>query len=94
MGLAAGFIATLVLALYLQSDTVAARYNEPFLLWILPAAVVYWECRIWLMTDRGEVHDDPLIFAATDRVSWGVASVIAIAFCAAALLPRGLFPSG
>ncbi|HTI01917.1 MAG TPA: UbiA family prenyltransferase [Acidisoma sp.] len=92
MGLASGFIATLVLALYLQSDKVAGQYNEPFLLWVLPAAVVYWECRVWLMTDRGEVHDDPLIFAATDRVSWGVASVIAIAFCAAVLLPRGLIP--
>lgn len=93
MGISAGFIAALILALYLQSDKVATRYNEPFLLWVLPAAVVYWECRIWLMTDRGEVHDDPLVFAATDRISWAVGAAIAIAFCAAVLLPTGLLPS-
>jgi 4-hydroxybenzoate polyprenyltransferase len=94
MGIGSGFVAALVLALYLQSAIVADRYNEPFLLWVLPAAVVYWECRIWLMTDRGEVHDDPLVFAATDRISWALGAVVAVAFCAAVFLPRGLFPSG
>lgn len=92
MGITAGFIAALVLALYLQSKTVAAHYNEPFLLWVLPAAVVYWECRIWLMADRGEVHDDPLVFAATDHISWAVAAIVALAFGAAVILPVGLLP--
>ncbi len=94
MGGGSGFVAALVLALYLQSHEVAARYNAPFLLWVLPAVVVYWECRIWLMTDRGEVHDDPLVFAARDRISWALGAVIAIAFCAAVLMPPGLLPSG
>jgi 4-hydroxybenzoate polyprenyltransferase len=94
MGIASGFIAALVLALYLQSAQVAAHYNDPFLLWVLPAVVVYWECRIWLMTDRGEVHDDPLVFAVRDRISWGLGAVIAIAFSAAVLMPPGLLPAG
>jgi 4-hydroxybenzoate polyprenyltransferase len=94
MGIASGFIAALVLALYLQSSQVAAHYNAPFLLWVLPAAVVYWECRIWLMADRGEVHDDPLVFAMRDRVSWGLGVVVAIAFAAAVLMPPGLLPVG
>jgi len=87
LGMASGFVAALVLALYLQSDRVAAHYNNPSLLWVLPAAVLYWECRIWLMTDRGEVHDDPLVFAARDKISWLLGIVIAIAFGAAVLLP-------
>ena len=90
MGIASGFTAALVLALYLQSDRVAVHYNDPFLLWVLPAVVVYWECRIWLMADRGEVHDDPLVFAARDRMSWALGAVIATAFCAAVLMPPGL----
>nr|MBW4025439.1 UbiA family prenyltransferase [Pseudomonadota bacterium] len=94
IGIASGLVAALVLALYLQSDRVAARYNDPFLLWVLPAAVVYWECRIWLMTDRGEVHDDPLVFAARDRISWLLGVLVAIAFVAAVLMPPGLLPSG
>ena len=92
MGIASGYVASLVLALYLQSEGVAGKYSEPFLLWTLPAAMVYWQSRIWLMTDRGEVHDDPLVFAATDRISWAVGAVIAIAFLAAVVTPPGLFP--
>jgi hypothetical protein len=46
------------------------------------------------MTDRGEVHDDPLVFAMRDRISWGLGAVITIAFCAAVLMPPGLLPSG
>ena len=44
------------------------------------------------MADRGEVHDDPLVFAVADRISWAVGAVIAIAFAAAVLAPRGFLP--
>jgi 4-hydroxybenzoate polyprenyltransferase len=91
-GVASGFVASLVLALYLQSAEVVARYREPILLWALPALVVYWECRIWLRTDRGEVHDDPLVFAARDRTSWLVAALAAAAFAAAVLAPAASIP--
>jgi 4-hydroxybenzoate polyprenyltransferase len=92
MGVASGFAASLVLALYLQSSTVAANYRNPFLLWALPAAMVYWQCRIWLKADRGEVHDDPLVFAVRDRISWVVGAVIAVAFAAAMILPPKFIP--
>lgn len=92
MGIASSFVASLVLALYLQSDRVVARYNEPFLLWTLPAAIVYWQCRIWLMADRGEVHDDPLVFAIRDRISWVVGAIVAGAFAAAAFAPTKFIP--
>jgi 4-hydroxybenzoate polyprenyltransferase/phosphoserine phosphatase len=92
MGLGAGFAAALVLALYLQDDAVAARYNEPFMLWLLPAAVVFWLCRVWLKADRGDMHDDPLIFAFRDRTSWCAGAVAAAGFAAAVLMPATLLP--
>jgi hypothetical protein len=53
----------------------------------LPAAVIFWLCRVWLKADRGEIHDDPLIFAFRDRASWMIGLVLAAAFAGAALAP-------
>jgi hypothetical protein len=90
MGMAAGFASALVLALYLQDKDVAAHYREPFLLWGLPAAIVFWLCRVWLMADRGEMHDDPLIFAFRDRTSIAIGALAALAFAGAVLSPKVL----
>ncbi len=89
MGVASGLVAALVLALYLQQNTMlAARFNAPIALWVLPAAEMFWICRIWLKTMRGEMHDDPIIYAVRDRVSWGVGVVAAAGFVAALLWPE------
>lgn len=87
MGMASGFVAGLVLALYLQEPTNAQHYGEPFILWVVPAAIVFWLCRIWLKTERGEMHDDPLVYAFRDRASWLIGAIAAVSFAAAALLP-------
>lgn len=87
MGMASGFVSALVLALYLQEPANARHYGEPFILWVAPAAVVFWLCRVWLKTDRGEMHDDPLVYAFRDRASWLIGAVIALSFAAAVLLP-------
>lgn len=31
--------------------------------------LIYWTSRILMLTNRNEMHDDPVIFALTDRVS-------------------------
>lgn len=93
MGISAGFISALVLALYLQDDAVTAHYREPFLLWGLPAIAVLWICRLWLKTHRGEMHDDPIVFAARDYVSWTMAAAGALCFAAAVYAPFGFSPA-
>jgi 4-hydroxybenzoate polyprenyltransferase len=87
MGVGASFVSALVLALYTQSPEITARYSESGLLWALPGAVVFWLCRVWLVADRGEIHDDPLIFAFRDKVSWLIGAVLAAAFAGAVFLP-------
>lgn len=88
MGVSAGFIAALVLSLYLQDENAAAHYTEPFLLWGLPAASVFWTCRVWLIASRGEMHDDPIVFAARDKWSWLVAALAVACFAAAVMGPE------
>jgi 4-hydroxybenzoate polyprenyltransferase len=72
MGVAAGYLAVVVLALYVQSDTVVRLYRAPHLLWLATPLVVYWTSRSWLLAHRGSIDDDPVAFALRDPVTWGV----------------------
>ncbi|HEY6482185.1 MAG TPA: UbiA family prenyltransferase [Steroidobacteraceae bacterium] len=78
LGIAAGYISVLVLALYINSPAITAMYRHPHLIWPLCALVLYWMSRIWMKTHRGRMHDDPVIFALRDRVSLGVGMLAAL----------------
>ncbi|HEY5140405.1 MAG TPA: UbiA family prenyltransferase, partial [Methylococcales bacterium] len=70
MGVAAGYISILVLALFISSPEGVDKYTYPVLLWLLCPLMAYWVSRLWLKTSRGEMHDDPLIFSLKDQASW------------------------
>jgi 4-hydroxybenzoate polyprenyltransferase/phosphoserine phosphatase len=70
LGTASGYISTLVLALYIDSQEVVALYHNQQLMWLLCPLLMYWIGRIWLVASRGELHHDPIIFATRDRVSY------------------------
>lgn len=65
-GVASAFAAVLVLAFYIQSAEIATLYSEPWLVWPLVPLVLYINMRIWILAHRKEVHDDPVVFIATD----------------------------
>jgi len=69
MGIASGFLAVQVFALYINAADVAARYQTPEALWAVCVGLLYWVGRMWFKTGRGEMHDDPLVFAIKDRTS-------------------------
>ncbi len=85
MGVGSAFAASLVLALYVQSDVATLAYDAPAWLWVLPAASIFWLCRVWLLTGRGEMPDDPVVHAVSDRMSLVVALTAALAYAAAVL---------
>jgi 4-hydroxybenzoate polyprenyltransferase len=72
MGIAAGYISVLVLALFISDPQTAGKYTYPVLLWLLCPLMAYWVSRLWLKTSRGEMHDDPLVFSLKDQASWMV----------------------
>jgi len=83
LGGASGFAAVLVLALYLNTPTVDARYSRPEVLWLLCPLLVYWIGRVMMLTNRGHVDDDPIVFAVRDRPSLGVGALCAGVFLVA-----------
>jgi 4-hydroxybenzoate polyprenyltransferase len=69
MGTASGYIAVLVLALYITSGTAQLLYGRHELMWFLCPLLLYWICRVWLVAHRGKMGDDPLVFATKDPTS-------------------------
>jgi hypothetical protein len=82
-GAASGYGAVLVLALYINSPESLELYTRPYALWLLCPMLLYWISRAWFVAHRGEMHDDPVVYAATDRFSLGVATVGGLVLLAA-----------
>lgn len=76
LGPAAGYMAVLVLALYINSPESQVLYHHPRALWLVCPVLLYWITRIWVLTARGRMNDDPVIFAITDRVSLALGALI------------------
>lgn len=85
MAIASGYVAVLVLALYLNSPEVADQYGQPALLWGVCLVLIYWFSRVVMFAHRGQMHDDPVVFATKDRVS-RISMLLVILLFAAALL--------
>jgi 4-hydroxybenzoate polyprenyltransferase/phosphoserine phosphatase len=69
MATSSGYVAVLIFGLYINSPIVGSLYSQPATLWAIPLILLYWVSRIMILTHRGEMHDDPVLFAAKDRVS-------------------------
>lgn len=81
LGSSAGYLAVLVLAMYINSPESLALYASPKVLWALCPIFLYWTSRIWFITARGEMHDDPVVFAVRDGVSQlvGISTLVVVA---------------
>lgn len=66
LGVGASLVATLVMALYIDSPTSRALYTRPELLWLLVGLMTLGVGRLWLKAGRGDMRDDPIIFIAKD----------------------------
>ncbi len=79
IGVASGFVSVLVLALYFSSSKVETLYAHPDALWLTCPLMLYWITRIWLLSNRGEMDEDPVIFALKDIPSY-LCGVLAVVF--------------
>lgn len=79
-GVVCGYMSALVMALYMRSEEVLILYARPDAIWVLIPVLLYWVSWIWLKAARGEMHDDPIIFALRDKVSLIVAAFTSMIF--------------
>jgi len=83
-GTSSGMVAVLVISLYINNVDTLAIYGSPQRLWPISAMLLYWVTRLWMKTHRGEIDDDPVVFALKDWQSIGVLVLSALCFVAAA----------
>lgn len=80
MGIAAGYSSVLVLALYVHDLETSTLYTWAQSLWLTCPLLLLWITRIWLLTHRGQMHEDPVVFAARDSFSGLIAILFLLAF--------------
>lgn len=85
MAIASGYVSVLVMALYLNSPDVLELYGRPQLLWGVCPVLLFWITRMVMVTHRGEMDDDPVVYAVRDRVSL-LCFVLVVSFAAAGAL--------
>lgn len=83
LGAAAGYMAVMVLALYINDENTTRLYRRPEVIWLACPLLLAWVSRVWMLAHRGRMHEDPVIFAVQDRLSLAIGALIAIVFWAA-----------
>lgn len=86
-GIASGVAGAVVLALYVSSDSFSKLYRNPTIAMLLAPLFLYWVIRLWIQAGRLELHEDPVVFAVKDRISYAVVAA-GIAILSLAMLWR------
>jgi 4-hydroxybenzoate polyprenyltransferase len=80
-GVGVGLTSIVIMLLYLTNDAAPSGfYGRPALLFVVPAVVTLWLMRIWLLSNRMQLHDDPVVFAVRDRTSLVLGVAVAVSF--------------
>ena len=54
----------------MNSDAVRTLYEHPNIIWLLCPLLTFWLGRLWLLGNRGELDEDPVLFATVDVSTW------------------------
>jgi len=76
-GTASAYAAVVVFSFYIGAHEVTALYRHSNRLWLITPLMILWLSRVWLLASRGEMNEDPVIFALTDRMSLLTGLVVA-----------------
>lgn len=79
LGATSGYLSVLILALYVRDPVTESLYHRPEIIWLACPVLLFWITRVWMLTHRGKMHDDPVVFAFHDRTSL----IAGVFFCAA-----------
>jgi 4-hydroxybenzoate polyprenyltransferase len=77
-GTSSAYAAVVVFMLYIARPDVTELYRHATRLWLIVPLLIYWLNRVWLLASRGELDDDPVVFAMRDAMSLAVGAAVAV----------------
>jgi len=69
LGTGAAYAAVVVMTFYISNPETNSLYSHPIRLWLMVPVLLLWLSQVWMLASRGEMHDDPVVFAITDKRS-------------------------
>ena len=90
MGACSGYLSALVLALYINSTDVLLLYKTPEILWFIIPLLLLWITRLWIITSRGYMSVDPIVFSIKDPETWITLLITGIIILLATFIDGGL----
>jgi 4-hydroxybenzoate polyprenyltransferase len=77
-GTSSAYASVVVFSLYISRPDVYTLYHHSTRLWLIVPLMLYWLHRVWLLASRGDLDEDPVIFAIRDGISLSIAVGIAV----------------
>lgn len=84
LGVSAAMCSVMIFALYINSQETNLIYPSKYWLWGVLPFILYWNCRLWMKTNRKEIPDDPVLFAVYDWQTLVILSAVLNLFFLAA----------
>jgi 4-hydroxybenzoate polyprenyltransferase/phosphoserine phosphatase len=69
LGTGAAYASVIIMTLYIRDPDTRLLYGHPYLLWLVIPVLLLWLSQVWMRASRGEMHDDPVVWALTDKRS-------------------------
>ncbi|MEJ6007955.1 UbiA family prenyltransferase [Paucibacter sp. AS339] len=66
LGVGASLCSVVIFGIYIATPGAVSNYSSPQALWLVGIGLLYWISRLWVKTARGEMHDDPIVYASRD----------------------------
>lgn len=78
LGTGAAYAAVVVLTLYINNPETTLLYRHVIRLWLAVPVLLLWLSQVWMLTSRGQMHDDPVVWAITNRKSLLIGLLMAV----------------
>ena len=85
-GVATSVGSVVVFGLYLNDPKTSELYATPALLWPTVPVLLAWLMRSWLLAHRGQIGEDPILYALSERASWVAVVLVALTVIAAKVI--------
>jgi len=70
IGISSSLISVLVMVLYINSSTISQLYSNPKFLYLIIPILLHWILRVWILADRSQMNEDPIVFGIKDKSSY------------------------